>query len=65
MIGLPPISIMGFGRDELSSAIRVPMPPARITHFIKSSAFIFSALARSISRLGLAERAVNAIGPGY
>ena len=33
-IGLPPISIMGFGLKTLSSAMRVPRPPARITTFI-------------------------------
>ena len=32
-IGLPPISIMGLGRSEVSSAIREPRPPARITAF--------------------------------
>src|SRR5688500_8334745 len=34
MIGLPPISIMGFGRRWDSSLMRVPMPPARITVFM-------------------------------
>src|SRR6267378_3111968 len=33
-IGLPPISIIGFGLRPDSSLMRVPMPPARITHFI-------------------------------
>jgi hypothetical protein len=33
-IGLPPISTIGFGRAVVSSAIRVPKPPARITTFI-------------------------------
>src|SRR5450830_1379605 len=33
-IGFPPISIMGFGRRFVSSEIRVPVPPARITAFI-------------------------------
>jgi hypothetical protein len=33
-IGLPPISTIGFGRTEVSSLIRVPSPPARITAFI-------------------------------
>ena len=32
-IGLPPISIIGLGRDRVSSLIRVPVPPARITAF--------------------------------
>jgi hypothetical protein len=36
-IGFPPISIIGFGLDTLSSEIRVPKPPARITAFIKFS----------------------------
>lgn len=30
---MPPISIMGFGRMLVSSEIRVPRPPARITAF--------------------------------
>jgi len=29
-----PISTMGFGRTVLSSAMRVPMPPARIIAFM-------------------------------
>ena len=33
-IGRPPISIIGFGRWMVSSLIRVPFPPARMTHFI-------------------------------
>ena len=33
-IGLPPISTIGFGFKWLSSLIRVPNPPARITTFI-------------------------------
>src|SRR5437868_6219354 len=33
-IGRPPISTIGFGRVLVSSAMRVPMPPARITTFI-------------------------------
>lgn len=32
--GLPPISIMGFGLNSLSSEIRVPAPPAKSTTFI-------------------------------
>ena len=32
-IGLPPISIIGFGRTAVSSLMRVPTPPARITAF--------------------------------
>ena len=35
-IGFPPISIMGLGRDEVSSLIRVPSPPARMTHFMNA-----------------------------
>ena len=34
MIGLPPISIIGLGLRTDSSLIRVPSPPAKITHFI-------------------------------
>src|SRR6266508_3531337 len=33
-IGLLPISIIGLGRTCVSSLIRVPAPPARITAFI-------------------------------
>jgi hypothetical protein len=33
-MGLPPISIMGFGLRCDSSEMRVPRPPARITAFI-------------------------------
>ena len=36
-IGRPPISIMGLGRRWLSSEIRVPRPPARITAFIPAA----------------------------
>src|ERR1700680_755210 len=35
MIGIPPISIIGFGLTSVSSAIRVPNPPASITAFIR------------------------------
>src|SRR6266852_4399895 len=33
-IGLPPISTMGLGFKEVSSLMRVPNPPAKITAFI-------------------------------
>src|SRR5215212_5031579 len=33
-IGRPPISTIGFGRTVLSSEIRVPKPPARMTAFM-------------------------------
>jgi hypothetical protein len=33
-IGLPPISIIGFGLNADSSEILVPKPPAKITAFI-------------------------------
>src|SRR3954463_92862 len=33
-IGLSPISTIGLGRTPDSSAMRVPRPPARMTHFI-------------------------------
>ncbi len=36
-IGLPPISIIGFGRACDSSDIRVPTPPAKITAFINDT----------------------------
>ena len=32
-IGLPPISIIGLGRGSVSSLMRVPKPPARMTAF--------------------------------
>src|SRR4051794_7506515 len=35
-IGRPPISTSGFGIMAVSSLIRVPNPPARITTFMKS-----------------------------
>ena len=35
-MGVPPISTIGFGRDCVSSLIRVPSPPARMTAFILS-----------------------------
>jgi len=34
MIGSPPISTIGFGLMTVSSARRVPNPPARITAFM-------------------------------
>jgi len=34
-IGLPPISTIGFGRCSVSSASRVPIPPASIATFIQ------------------------------
>ena len=33
-IGMPPISTMGLGRRWVSSEIRVPSPPARMTAFM-------------------------------
>jgi hypothetical protein len=33
-IGLPPISTIGFGLMDVSSLIRVPSPPARMTAFM-------------------------------
>jgi len=33
-MGLPPISTIGLGRISVSSASRVPAPPARITAFM-------------------------------
>ena len=33
-MGFPPISIIGFGRTELSSEILVPKPPAKMTALI-------------------------------
>src|ERR1700712_3436229 len=34
-IGFPPISPLGFGRPDVSSANRLPSPPARITAFMR------------------------------
>jgi hypothetical protein len=36
-IGMPPMVTMGFGRISVSSARRVPLPPARIATFICQS----------------------------
>src|SRR5882672_132677 len=36
-IGRPPISIMGLGRTCVSSLIRVPIPPARMTAFMNDA----------------------------
>jgi hypothetical protein len=35
------MSIIGFGRTELSSVIRVPDPPARMTTFMNSLSYLF------------------------
>ncbi len=40
-IGLLPISIIGLGRVSLSSLIRVPVPPARITAFTRPEDNVF------------------------
>ena len=55
-IGLPPISTIGFGRTDVSSASRVPRPPARITAFTTGEGsaspgygVCLTATARSIS----------------
>ena len=34
-IGFPPISIIGFGFTSVSSERREPIPPARMTAFIR------------------------------
>src|SRR3954451_2042370 len=34
-IGLPPMSTIGFGRNSVSSRIRVPCPPQRMTTFTR------------------------------
>src|SRR6476659_10567253 len=36
-MGMPPTSIIGFGRREVSSPRRVPSPPARITACTRTS----------------------------
>jgi hypothetical protein len=40
-IGRPPTSIIGFGLDALSSLMRVPNPPARITAFMQKPPRVF------------------------
>src|SRR3954451_1980222 len=57
-IGLPPISTMGFGRTVVSSARRVPRPPARITAFIGAESST-STVGRLMSDLS------NASAPTY
>jgi hypothetical protein len=60
-IGRPPMSIMGLGRDPVSSAIRVPRPPARITHFIYTTPCIDRADMSGGSAIGpIASRATYA-----
>src|SRR5208282_4270779 len=44
-MGLPPISTIGLGLVPVSSLIRVPRPPARITAF-KIRSFVDKGLAR-------------------
>src|SRR4030042_4171495 len=44
-MGLPPISIMGFGLMPVSSERRVPIPPARMTTFILFFPFFHSIYA--------------------
>src|SRR5260370_23605515 len=46
----PPISTIGLGRTVVSSAKRVPKPPARITVFISSLSTRFKPILRNISR---------------
>jgi hypothetical protein len=38
-IGIPPISTIGLGRNEVSSLSRLPSPPARITAFTYEFSF--------------------------
>lgn len=65
-IGFPPISIMGLGRVEVSSEIRVPRPPARMTAFIKLNSLCCvasSSLRCNFLNSGLGERDVRASLP--
>lgn len=65
-IGFPPISIMGLGRIEVSSEIRVPRPPARMTAFIKLNSLCCvasSSLRCNFLNSGLGERDVRASLP--
>src|SRR4051812_49139071 len=48
-MGAPPISTIGFGRTDVSSARRLPSPPARITAF--TADLLFGAGFRSPYRV--------------
>ncbi|MNX64092.1 hypothetical protein D3C86_951090 [compost metagenome] len=53
-MGLPPISIMGLGFKPVSSEIRVPRPPARITAFIVAFfSIIYSTGATTFDSAGI------------
>ncbi len=39
-MGLPPISTIGFGFMEVSSEMRVPVPPAKIILFIVGGSIV-------------------------
>src|SRR5689334_22490457 len=43
-IGRPPISTSGFGRVSVSSARRVPYPPARMTTFTEAGSYRIGSL---------------------
>src|SRR5512144_1775893 len=48
--GLPPISTIGLGRRLVSSASRVPRPPAKITAFIEPASAAAGSGARAAAR---------------
>jgi hypothetical protein len=50
-MGLPPISIIGFGLSDDSSDIRVPLPPANITTFISSMICFYIASKIMVKKL--------------
>ncbi len=49
-MGLPPISIIGLGRNDDSSEMRVPLPPAKITTFMATNIYNAS-MAESVATL--------------
>ena len=71
-IGLPRISTIGLGREAVSSLIRVPRPPARITHFtnfgkLRDESRASRAgweLGGKSERLKTESRAISVIGEG-
>src|SRR3954447_689637 len=52
-IGLPPISIIGFGFSGVSSPRRAPRPPARITAFTPGRVVCAANVARSALITGI------------
>src|SRR6218665_3473930 len=48
-MGIPPISTIGFGRTAVSSPMRVPRPPARITVCIVPPRHAFRPMTKPLS----------------